>query len=261
VRAAQNPWLTGDHVKTMVIDRRLAFVGGMNIGREYRYDWHDLMVEVSGPLVDHISNEYNRAWAHAGFWGDFSLLFTRTENTSDNESTKGYPVRLLHTSPSRHEIFLMQREAIARSQRYVYIENAYFTEDSILRELIKARRRGVDVRIIIPLETDRGLISRNITLAANIMLANGIRVYLYPGFSHAKAAVFDGWASLGSANLDRFSLKINKEINLATSHPEAVDALLTQLFEADFAASAELTEPFPERWTDHIIEMFGDYLF
>jgi phosphatidylserine/phosphatidylglycerophosphate/cardiolipin synthase-like enzyme len=42
-----NPWTTGDHTKTTIIDEKIAFVGGMNIGREYRYDWHDLMMEVS----------------------------------------------------------------------------------------------------------------------------------------------------------------------------------------------------------------------
>jgi phosphatidylserine/phosphatidylglycerophosphate/cardiolipin synthase-like enzyme len=93
------------------------------------------------------------------------------------------------------------------------------------------------------------------------MLEHGIRVYIYPGFSHAKAAIFDGWASMGSANLDRLSLHINREINLATSEPSAVQALQEALFDPDFALSKELAEPFPLRWTDHIIEMFGDYVF
>ena len=87
------------------------------------------------------------------------------------------------------------------------------------------------------------------------------RVFVYPGMSHVKAAVFDGWACLGSANLDRLSLHINREINIATSDPDAVQALTEILFEQDFEKSRELTEPFPLRWTDHIIEMFGDYLF
>ena len=93
------------------------------------------------------------------------------------------------------------------------------------------------------------------------MLENGIRVYIYPGFTHAKAAIFDGWASVGSANLDRLSLKINREINVATSEPSAVAALRQKLFEPDFEKSTELTEPFPERWSDHLIELFGDYIF
>jgi cardiolipin synthase len=260
VRQTKNPWLTGDHVKTMVIDKKLAFLGGMNIGREYRYDWHDMMVEVQGPVVDEINREFQVAWGQAGIFGDFSYLFSWRAG-QHNQGLDGYPVRLIYTKPGQHEIYTVQRDAIRRSKRFIYVENAYFTDDALLKELILARRRGVDVRVIIPLETDRGLITRNIILAANTMLAAGIRVYIYPGFSHAKAAVFDGWASVGSANLDRLSLHINKELNIATSEASAVNELMETLFEPDFQLSGELTEPFPQRWTDHIIEMFGDYVF
>jgi phosphatidylserine/phosphatidylglycerophosphate/cardiolipin synthase-like enzyme len=260
VRKTTNTWLAGDHVKTMVIDKNLAFLGGMNIGREYRYDWHDMMVEIRGPVVDEINREFQLAWGQAGLLGDFSYLFNWTVK-KPNRDLGGYPVRLIYTKPGRDEIYKLQLEAILRAQRYIYVENAYFTDDTLLRALIVARRRGVDVRVIIPLETDRGLITRNIILAANAMLEHGIRIYIYPGFSHAKAAIFDGWASVGSANLDRLSLHINKEINIATSEPAAVAALNESLFEPDFAKSRELTEPFPQRWTDHIIEMFGDYVF
>lgn len=114
---------------------------------------------------------------------------------------------------------------------------------------------------ILPLVTDRGPITRNNVLAANIMLEHGIRIFIYPGMSHVKAAVFDGWACLGSANWDRWSLQINKEMNIATSDEAAVAALNERLFEKDFAVSAEITEPLPVRWQDHLIERFGDYLF
>jgi cardiolipin synthase len=260
VRAVNNPWLTGDHVKTMVIDRRTAFLGGMNIGREYRYDWHDMMVEVQGPVVDEINREFQQAWGKAGFFGDFSNMFN-FRSYDFNQHSDGYPVRLIYTKTGQQEIFVLQREAIRRSKRYIYIENAYFTDDSLMKELILARRRGVDVRVIIPLETDRGYITRNIVLAANTMLANGIRIYIYPGFSHAKAAIFDGWASVGSANMDRLSLRINQEISIATADTTAVEALKEKLFEPDFKKSTELTEAIPGRWSDYIIEMFGDYVF
>jgi phosphatidylserine/phosphatidylglycerophosphate/cardiolipin synthase-like enzyme len=131
----------------------------------------------------------------------------------------------------------------------------------MLYELAKARRRGVDVRVIMPLVTDRGPITRNNALAANAMLEHGVRVFIYPGMSHVKAAVFDGWACIGSANWDRWSFRINKELNIATSHPPAVAELADRLFEADFNASVELTDPFPERWTDYLLELVGDYVF
>jgi len=92
------------------------------------------------------------------------------------------------------------------------------------------------------------------------MLENGIRVFVYPGMSHVKAAVFDGWACLGSANWDKLSFRTNKELNIATSHPEFVDELLDRVFAPDFENSVELTEPFPERWSDHLAEIVADYL-
>jgi len=261
VRQAVNPWLTGDHVKTAIIDEKLAFTGGMNIAREYRYDWHDLMTELRGPIVDILKYEFEKAWAHAGLFGDLGYAAVRLGPEPDNADDVGYPVRALFTRAGDHEIFRAQREAIRNARKYIFVENAYFTDDAMLYELARARRRGVDVRVIMPLVTDRGPITRNNALAANAMLENGIRVYIYPGMSHIKAAVFDGWACIGSANWDRWSFRINKELNIATSHPEAVAELERLVFEADLSNSVELTEPFPERWTDHLIEMVGDYIF
>lgn len=261
VRQAANPWMTGDHVKTIVIDERVAFTGGMNIAREYRYDWHDLMMEVHGPVVDVLSEEFRRAWAHAGLLGDYGYLLQRFYPRTAKGESVGHPLRVLFTSAGDHEIFEAQRQAIRNAKRYIYVENAYFTDDVMLYELVKARRRGVDVRVIMPLVTDRGPITRNNALAANAMLEHGIRVYIYPGMSHVKAAVFDGWACLGSANWDNWSLAINKELNLATSDPKAVGDLIERLFEPDFARSAELTEQIPERWSDYLLELIGDFVF
>lgn len=171
------------------------------------------------------------------------------------------PLRLVYTRPGQQEIFRLQREAIRRARRYIFIENAYFTDDQLLHELIAARQRGVDVRVIIPLETDRGLITRNIATAANHMLAAGIRVYIFPGFTHAKAAIFDGWVCVGSANFDRLSLRINREINMASSEPSVARELLDALFLPDFHRSAEMYEPFTQAWGDQLIELLGDYMF
>ena len=261
VRQTVNPWLTGDHVKTATIDEKLAFTGGMNIAREYRYDWHDLMTELRGPVVGELQYEFEKAWAHAGFFGDLGYVAMRLRSRPAVAEEDGYPIRVLFTRPHDYEIFRAQRDAIRRAQRYIYVQNAYFTDDAMLYELAKARRRGVDVRVIMPLVTDRGPITRNNALAANAMLAHGIRVFIYPGMSHIKAAVFDGWACIGSANWDRWSFRINKELNIATSHPAAVADLEQRIFETDFAKSVELERPFPERWTDHLLEIIGDYLF
>lgn len=260
VRVQANPWFAGDHTKTFIIDRQVAFVGGMNIGREYRYDWHDLMMEVRGPVVDMIDRDFHKAWSHAGLFGDFGYLFNGLRPKKKIESAAGYPIRVLFTKPGDSQIYRAQVAAIRAAKRYIYITNPYFSDDETLLELVKARRRGVDVRVILPSRGDSTLMDSSNVVAANIMFRSGIRVFLYPGFTHVKAAIYDGWACVGSANLDKFSLRVNEELNLATSHKETVLALQKQLFEADFEKSAEMTEPLRENLGHYLAEFVADQL-
>jgi cardiolipin synthase len=260
VRILPNPWLQGDHTKAIMVDGRQAFVGGMNIGREYRYEWHDLMIEVTGPVAGAIDRDFEAAWSRAGMLGEWGLL-ARPRDLAEIATRPGdYSVRVLYTGIGRSEILAAQIAAIRRAQRRIYIQNAYFSSDAILYELAKARRRGVDVRVILPLESDFGVMSRSNAVAANAMLANGIRVFIYPRMSHVKGAVYDGWACFGSANFDRLSLRLNKELNLATSDPQAVQAFVDQVFEPDFVRSVELTAPLPVNWLDHLMELIADHL-
>ena len=261
VRQGKNPWLvSGDHVKTTIIDNETVFTGGMNIGREYRYVWHDMMMEAHGPVVDIIHQEFRDAWSHAGPLGDVGYFFHKMSPNHNYAQDTGYPIRALFTKPGNAEIFRAQLAAIRNAKQHIYIQNAYFTDDAMLYELAKARRRGVDVRVIMPLVGNHGPVNRSNVLAVNAMLENGIRVYLYPGMSHIKAAIFDGWACLGSANWDKLSFRTNKELNLATSHAPAVNELLDRVFKADIEKSVEILEPFPERWTDQLVEVVADYL-
>jgi len=261
VRQKTNPWFTGDHVKTFIIDQEVAYVGGMNIGREYRYDWHDLMMELRGPVVDKLAREFDVAWWHAGLLGDLGYLVGKAQSFEERNADRGFPMRILLTGPGNYEIYNAQLRAIQQAQSYIFIQNAYFTDDRMLRELVLARRRGVDVRVVVPMETDHGPITRSNILAVNVMLENGIRVFIYPGFSHVKAAIYDGWVCIGSANFDRFSLRLNRELNIASSAPALAEQVLEQLFERDFQVSPELTEPVPRRWVDHLVEIVGDYLY
>ncbi len=260
VKSVSNFLLTGDHSKSVVIDKQIGFIGGMNIGREYRYDWHDMMIELEGPVIDILRKDFYDAWIKERFFGDLQLMMHRYKPVARETEAGDYPIRVLFTRPMDSQIYRAQLAAIRRAQSYIYIENAYFTDDVILDELLKARARGVDVRVILPVRSDFGVMTRNNTLVANTLLENGIRVFIYPGMSHLKAAVYDGWICLGSANLDKLSLRINREINVATSHPPAVNDLLERVFVTDMAAAVELKEPFPENWLDFLIEMMADHL-
>jgi cardiolipin synthase len=259
VRVLENPWLTGDHTKSIIVDQRIAFVGGMNIGREYRYEWHDLMLELAGPVVDNIRRDFEKTWVRHMFLGDL-LAPLKVVKPVNKATSEMYPIRVLTTGPRDAQILKAQIAAIRHSQQRIYIQNAYFTSDAILYELVMARRRGVDVRVILPLRSDSGLIDRANAIAANKMIANGIRVYIFPGMSHVKGAIYDGWACLGSANFDALSLQVNRELNVATSHPPAVEALLRRVFLPDMERSVELTEPFPREWWDFLTGLVADVL-
>ena len=260
VRTVLNPWLTGDHTKTILIDNRIAFLGGMNIGREYRYEWHDLMMELRGPIVDEIQEQFEKAWTLQAFMGDIRSTLYRPREQVNLPQPDDIPIKLLYTKPGDSQILRAQLAAIANARQRIYIENAYFTSDDMIFELAMARRRGVDVRVIIPDLSDSGLIDRSNVKAINAMLRNGIRVYIYPGPSHIKGAIYDGWICLGSANFDQLSLRVNKEMNIATSDPDAVQAFLDQVLLPDLEKSVELTEELPEKWLDTLKETLADQL-
>jgi phosphatidylserine/phosphatidylglycerophosphate/cardiolipin synthase-like enzyme len=257
-RSNTNPWLTGDHTKTTVIDGKTAFVGGMNIGREYRYDWHDLMMEITGPVVDQLQHESDKAWARAGLLGDLANVVTFIRGKKRLADADGYPIRVLQTRNFDSDIHKAQLAAIQSARRYILIENPYFSDDRTVYELAKARRRGVDVRVILPVKGNHEAMNSSNRVTVNQLLKHGIRVYEYPGMSHVKAAVFDGWASVGSANLDKLSLKVNKELNIATSDPATVSALLQQVFIPDLMQSREVKAPYALTVANKLAEIAVD---
>ena len=248
VRSLTNPWTAGDHTKTTIIDGDHAYIGGMNIGREYRWEWHDMMMRVEGSIVPYIEREFDKAWAHGAVLGDFVLAGHALSNSMPESDEIEHPIRPLLTLPRRSEIYKAQVEAIRNSRSYIYVQNAYLSDAVIIHELAKARLRGVDVRVIIPMEGNHGVMNANNVVAANTLLQYGVRVFAYPGMSHIKAAIYDGWACVGSANFDKLSFQVNKEMNLGSSDPAFIRDLIDKVFDPDFAAAAELQEPLPAGW-------------
>lgn len=263
VRVSTDPWLATDHRKCFIIDGRQAYIGGMNIGWLYRYQWHDMMLGLTGPVVGQLEKDYQKAWALAGPFGDFSYarvaIFDR-EHVHRTAEPGSIDIRVLRTATGEMQIYHAQLEAIRRAKRYIYIENAYFNDDSILRALIDARQRGVDVRVIIPSESDVGIMQASDLVVANEMINNGIRVFIYPGMTHVKAAIYDGWACVGSANMEKMSLRVSQELDVAFSDPDTVARLDQQLFEADFKHSQELKTPMVLNWADPFLKEISEQL-
>ena len=88
---------------------------------------------------------------------------------------------------------------------------------------------------------------------ANKLWNNGVRVYFYKGMSHVKAALYDGWAVVGSANFDKMSLFVNQEMSLGISDPDFVRELEERLFEKDFAQSEEMVRERKVGWASFVV--------
>jgi phosphatidylserine/phosphatidylglycerophosphate/cardiolipin synthase-like enzyme len=88
VRPFLNPWFSSDHTKVFLVDGTHAWLGGMNLGREYRYEWHDVMVELQGPVVASLEDEFRRDWAHEGPLGDLAYVAELARGPRDATETQ-----------------------------------------------------------------------------------------------------------------------------------------------------------------------------
>ena len=257
-RSFLNPWLSTDHSKLLLVDGTRAWLGGMNIGREYRYEWHDLMVEVQGPVVASFEAQFNRDWAHAGPLGDLGYAAALVGGAPKEPTPPPGPwvaLRRLPTKTGWKPFSAAVQASLGRARNYIYVENPYLFDKRIVAGLVRARQRGVDVRVILPRVNDLASGARGNLVLANYLLEQGVRVFFYPGMTHVKALLVDGWACLGSGNLNHLSLRLNQEQNIATSDPGFAACLKHDLFNEDFARSYELTEPVSLEWMDFLADL------
>lgn len=230
-----------DHRKILVVDGTVAFVGGYNLGLVYATEWRDTHLRVTGPEAADFAQEFvdfwNRNVARSRRIGHrFARRFEATIGLWTNDAMRLiFPIRDLYIS------------AIERAEKRIYITNAYFIPDRVLLSaLIDAARRGVDVQILVPWQSNHVAADWAARGYFETCLRAGIRIFAYQHYMiHAKTCTIDGeWSTLGTANLDRLSEIGNYEINV-----EVYDAAFAREMEAMFACDKtnafELTQ---ERW-------------
>lgn len=227
-----------DHRKILVVDRHTGFVGGYNIGDLYATRWRDTHVRVEGPAAHELENCFVDFWNH-----------NRTEDQPElsDDRERGWDPRIRghRNAPSRllFPVRGMYLEAIDRSRRSVWITQGYFIPDAeILEELLLARKRGVDVKVILPERSNHVVADWVARYHFQRLLEGGVELWLYQGaMVHAKTAVIDGfWATVGTANIDRLSMTGNYEINLEILD-EAQAAQMERVFERDLTNCRRLT--------------------
>lgn len=228
-----------DHRKIMVVDGTTGFVGGYNVGTLYAHHWRDTHLRVVGGAAHLLELSFISMWNSYRKQNAPRLAMTPTH---DWESS----IQVLENAPSRniYPIRALYIEVLNRASKRAWITMGYFIPDeAMLHALISAAQRGVDVRVLIPEYSNHIYADWVARSHYDDLLRNGVKIFLYEeAMVHAKTMTVDGaWSTVGTANIDRLSLRGNFEINMEI-YAESFAAAMERIFEVDLANSRELTQ-------------------
>lgn len=231
-----------NHRKIVVIDGRIGYLGGMNIGEEYlgeriasQIPWRDLHLRIEGECVQDLQRRFLQDWQFAGcaVAGAGTVL-------SGTAVRGGVAMQIVSSGPYRTESAIKWNylRMIYSATQSVWLQTPYFVPDEAFLEALRiAVKSKVEVRLILPSYSDNRPAQKVSVSYARELWKMGVKVAFYPGFVHAKMGIIDGqMVTLGTANLDRRSFSLNFETN-AILYDEKIARRCRELYQADWDVS------------------------
>jgi len=241
-------WLLNnrDHRKLLVVDGRIAFIGGINISESYSsgpsnksakkedadtLGWRDTHLQIEGPVVAEFQKLFMDTWTkQKGKPLARKNYFPKLGKQGDEI------VRAIGSaSDDPHSlIYLTLLSAVANTEQRAYLTNAYFVPDpQLVKSLTDAAQRGVDVRLVLPSHSDSWTVLYAGRSHYTRLLRAGVRIYeRRSAVMHSKTATIDGvWSTVGSTNLDWRSFLHNDELNatiLGRDFAKQMDAMFAK---------------------------------
>ncbi|MGE3770641.1 MAG: phosphatidylserine/phosphatidylglycerophosphate/cardiolipin synthase family protein [Bdellovibrionales bacterium] len=231
--------LPRNHAKTMVIDSKVGYIGGVCFAA-YMRTWREMHVRLTGSLIKDIRQDFANLWSSLAAgkrsWSDIKISHKKMLRYFANRPT-------WRLNPLYHELMQQIRQA---DKRILLVTPYFMPPRRLLRELKAAAERGVMVHIMTSAVTDVSLADRVARSYFPSLIQSGVKIHLFhKTVLHAKYAVIDcEWATVGSMNLDYLSLLYNREANLIIRDPDAVAAFADR-FAVD---SAETVRAVPADW-------------
>ncbi len=257
------------HKKILVVDERIAFTGGLNIGRENLLASHpaapvrDIHFAIEGPLTAQLVD----AFAHDWHWvtGDTHPL---PQPSSGPSHAGGVAARVITSGPDQdlEKIETVTLQAIACARRSILILTPYFLPDNrLMAALSLAALRGVAVDIVVPQRSNHRFIDWGMRAHVDPLLQAGCHIwYNPPPFDHSKLMVVDeGWSLVGSSNWDMRSFRLNFELDVEIYDPAMAAALagIIRQRRGRRLRAAELAQrPFPVRLRDAAMRLALPYI-
>jgi len=237
-----------NHRKIIVIDGKISYVGGFNIGREYlgmdkKFGyWRDTHLRLQGSAVVSLHIRFILDWNYTTKQNLFSEQ-NLTKEFSPGSGNEG--VQIISSGPDtqNEEIRDNYQKLIGKARDHVYIQSPYLVPDEIiLNEIKMAAYSGIDVRIMIPCKPDHPLVYWATYSYVGELLDAGVKCYTYDnGFLHAKGVMTDGLVCCyGTANMDVRSFQLNFEVNATIYSPKTTEKM-EAIFEKDLEYCTEIT--------------------
>jgi cardiolipin synthase A/B len=242
-----------DHRKIVVVDDRIGFTGGLNIADDYAAvedggaGWHDMHCQVAGPIVLDLARMFRRTWIRCGGTSYPPPPATDDAPPRGGLARTGPFVRLLDNTRRRQRTTVRRAylHVINAARKVVLIQNAYFLPDRGLRRaLAKAVARGVDVRVMVPGQSDIKLVEWAGLYVLRRLARRGVKIFFWRGaMMHAKTATVDTlWSTIGSYNFDAQSRFNNLEVTL-----EILDPVVGQTLAINFERDMTHADPYDEQ--------------
>lgn len=267
------------HRKLCVVDHAVAFCGGINILDDYldphvdgllKFPRLDYAVRVQGPLVKAAHDTMTQLWSRIEAVRDLrsqdvSGAIDALRGASQNLHLPALDeTQLVLRDNVRHRTHIERtyRKAIGASRHDIIVANAYFFPGLRLRRaLVMAARRGVRVRLLLQGQYEYFLPYRAARQLYGQLMAAGVEIYEYhASYLHAKVAVVDGkWLTVGSSNLDPFSLLLAREANVVAHDPQMALALQASLVDA-MERNSDRVDPhayLSRGWRERTVDAFA----
>ncbi|MBO6169698.1 MAG: cardiolipin synthase [Bacteroidales bacterium] len=238
-----------NHRKVVVIDGKIGYTGGMNINDHYFRQWRDTHMRLEGDAAAQLQLLFLDSWIISGgkMPDDYNVLFPEAEKQASQ-----HLVQIVADEPGLgfHPIQGSYQWALLHAKEYFYMQTPYFIpSEPVLEALKTAARAGADVRLMIPKKSDTAMMGPANKSFFKECLQSGVRIFEREGnFMHCKTFVTDDYlSSIGTANLDNRSFKLNYEDN-AYLYDREIAAQNRDIFLRDLDSCTEVTLAEVESW-------------
>lgn len=241
------------HRKILVVDEQVAYICGLNIGKEYRRRWRDTSVKIEGPM------SRTAAEAFECFWNAYRE--PDDPEVTVNQIVENPAITIAVNDPIRQMFPIADAyiQALHAAKKHVRISSAYFAPtEPVYAAIIAAANRGVHVEIMLSDKSDVVYADWGARGLYEDLLAHGVDIWLYQQtVNHSKTCTIDGnWSTIGSANLDHLSLNGNFEI-IAIVEDEAFAAQMERMWAMDIGNCRQVDKAaWAQRsWLERVLEV------